>query len=216
MVVGAVQGSRPSWGFFWLFLGEIIMRNLITLIIAMLIASPSSANIETGENMMGFYFDEEANVTTIWNAPSTSWHTMYMILVNPTFDILNGFEVGYTIVGDGMILLTTFHHPVMEDVGSPGNHIISIGSPMPMLQVNVLMTLTVFYMDADADDPLAFFIHGTTPSSLDPDYPTALIEGFELISLGISTWDGYSSVIYGDGIVSTNNQTLDSLKTLYR
>jgi len=70
------------------------MKKLLFLLCVLLVASSSFAIIETDDNMMGFYFDQEADTPIIYNIPAFSVVTMYLTLVNPTFNYLSGFAGG--------------------------------------------------------------------------------------------------------------------------
>lgn len=195
------------------------MKKLLMSLCIMLVAFSSMAAIETGDNMMGFYFDEEADLPFTYNAPYGSIHTMYLVLINPTFNNLYGFEFGYSINGVTFILSTTYTNPQTIDVGSAGNHIVGFGAPTPMLSINILATLTMIYMDPSACEPVEFTMSGTSPSSINPLYPTLVLEDSELISAGVSSWPGFgdiTSAIYGDCTVGTTSTSFDSLKSLYR
>jgi hypothetical protein len=65
--------------------------------------------------------------------------------------------------------------------------------------------------------PIDFFVHGTTPSSMNPDYPTLLTSDGELVMGGISVVEGPAAQINGGcQVVSTESLSFDSIKSLYR
>ncbi len=192
------------------------MKKLFIILSFLLIASSSSAVVEPGDNMMGFYFDQDADVYSIYNVPPFSSVTMYLTLVNPTFEFLYGFEVGFHMDGTALFTSMIYTNPQVIDVGIIGNNIVGFGEPTSMTQANILATLTVLYMDDDGCDPVDFYMHGTTPSSINPDFPTLLLENEELMIAGVSRSDGPSSTIYGDCTVPTTGSTLGGIKSLYR
>ncbi len=192
------------------------MKKLLILLCVMLVASSSFAIIEPDDNMMGFYFDQDADTPIIYDIPAFSVVTMYLTLVNPTFNYLYGFEAGFDMSGEAMALSVIYTNPHVIDIGEMGNHIVGFGEPTPMQAANILSTYTFLYSDADACDPVEFFMHGTIPSSLDPAYPTVLLEGDELMSMGVSDWYGVTSAFYGDCVVPTTETSLGSIKSLYR
>jgi len=192
------------------------MKTAILLISLLLLASSVFAIIEPGDNMMGFYFDNDFDSTTITEVPSFTLQTMYLVLVHPTFDYLYGFEFGYSIDGPGLILSTVYTNPNIIDVGSSGNHIVGFGDPSPMSEASILATLGIIYTDPDGCEPLFFHLHGTYPSSINPLFPTMLLADGELFATGVSDWGGFTSAVFGDCTVSTTSKSLDEIKSLYR
>ena len=173
------------------------------------------------DNMMGLYFDREAqsaclDATTI--APYAAFE-LYVILLNPTFPALYGFEFGMSVEGPGLLIEAQVENPNFVDVGSLGNHSIGFGVPTPMLEVNVLLTFIIRYMST-ANETVCFILRGSMPSSLDPLYPTALLEGGVLLSMGVvPPGPGGCTAIIDAALCSTtptDSPTWDALKTMYR
>lgn len=193
------------------------MKKLVVLLMAMLIATSAFAIVDPDDNMMGFYFDTEADNPCVSGVAPFTTVDMYLVMTNMTADALYGFEVGYTVEGSAMVLSTTFDNPSVIDVGEAGNHIVGFGSPTIVAPVTFLATLNVMNMDADSN-PIGFTMHGTIPSSIDPAYPVILLAGGELLSVGLSAESGYGAEINGTdcGVVATDNVSFDSVKSLYR
>jgi hypothetical protein len=194
------------------------MKKLVVLLMAMLIATSAFAIVDPDDNMMGIYFDLEADNPCIDGAAPYSTHEIYLVLTNMVADAVYGFEAGYTIEGAGMVLSTAFANPTPIDVGSAGNHIVGFGSPTMAGAngVTLLATLTVMYMDT-AMGPLNFDLHGTIPSSIDPMYPVILLEGGVLLSVGLSAAEGPAAQFNGGcEVVATDNVSFDGIKSLYR
>ena len=193
------------------------MKKLVVLLMAMLIATSAFAIVDPDADMMGFYFDTEADVYQLNDVAAFSTFDMYLVMTNMTADALYGFEVGYTIEGSAMVLSTTFDNPSVIDVGEAGNHIVGFGSPTMTAPVTFLATLNVMNMDA-ALGPIGFTMHGTIPSSINPAYPVILLADGELLSVGLSAESGYAAAINApDGsVVATDNVSFDSVKSLYR
>ncbi len=193
------------------------MKKLIVLLMAMLIATSAFAIVDPDDNMMGFYFDTEADFPCVSGVAPYATVDMYLVMTNMTSDELYGFEVGYTIEGDAMVLSTNFDNPSVIDVGEAGNHIVGFGAPTVTAPVTFLATLSVMYMNAGGA-PVGFTMHGTIPSSIDPAYPVILLAGGELLSVGLSAETGYGAEINGAecSVVATDNVSFDSVKSLYR
>ncbi len=192
------------------------MKKLVVLFMAMMIATSAFAIVDPDDNMMGFYFDTEAD-NPCATVPAFTTVPMYLVMTNMTSDALYGFEVGYTIEGNAMVLSTEFDNPSIIDVGQPGNHIVGFGSPTMTAPVTFLATLSVMNMDA-ALGTIGFTMHGTNPSSMDPAYPVILLAGGELLSVGLSAENGYGAEINGAecGVVATDDVSFDGIKSLYR
>lgn len=192
------------------------MKKLVVLLMAMLVAASAFAIVDPDPNMMGFYFDMDADLPCVDGVAPYAQVPMYLVMTNLTADALYGFEVGYDLVGTGMVLATAFANPSVIDVGQPGNHIVGFGSPTMTAPVTLLATLTVMYMDT-AMGPLDFMMHGTTPSSINPEFPVVLLADGELLSVGLSAAVGAVSEINGGcTVVATDNVSFDGIKSLYR
>jgi len=192
------------------------MKKLVVLLMAMLVATSAFAIVDPDDNMMGFYFDLEADNPCVDGIAPYSQVPMHLVMTNMTADALYGFEAGYTMEGNGMVLATVFANPSVIDVGSAGNHIVGFGAPSMTAPVTLLATLTVMYMDTTMG-PLDFMLHGTTPSSINPEFPVVLLADGELLSVGLSAAVGAVSEINGGcTVVATDNVSFDSVKSLYR
>ena len=193
------------------------MKKLVVLLMAMLVATSAFAIVDPDDNMMGFYFDLEAENPCIAGVAPYAQVPMYLVMTNMTADALYGFEVGYDVIGEGMILSTVFANPSVIDVGAPGNHIVGFGAPTATAPVTLLATLTVMYMDT-AMEGVHFLMHGTIPSSIDPDYPVVLLADGVLLSVGLSAADGAVAQINGVEcmVVATEEVSFDGIKSLYR
>ncbi len=193
------------------------MKKLIVLLMAMLIATSAFAIVDPDDNMMGFYFDTEADFPCVSGVNAYDTIPMYLVMTNMVADELYGFEVGYTIEGSAMVLSTTFDNPSVIDVGEAGNHIVGFGSPTVTAPVTFLATLSVMYMDT-ALEAVGFTMHGTIPSSIDPAYPVILLADGELLSVGLSAESGYGAEINGApcSVVATDDVSFDGIKSLYR
>lgn len=194
------------------------MKKLLVLVLAMAFAGSAFAIVDEDPNMVGMYFDMTADN---YCADAAAYATIpaYLILTNPDFDALYGFEVGYETEGGAInVLSTTFANPQALDVGQPGNHIVGFGAPTTCEPATLLATLSVLYMET-AGAPVYFTLTGTEPSSNDMGLPTLLLAGGELITAGYSTIDGmYVATINGvcEDIVATDEITFDGVKSLYR
>ena len=192
------------------------MKKLVVLLMAMLVATSAVAIVDPDDNMMGFYFDMEADMPCAEGVAPYAQLPMYLVMTNMTDDALYGFEAGYDIVGNAMVLATVFANPGIIDVGGPGNHIVGYGSPSMTAPVTLLATLNVMYMDTMMG-PVEFFLHGTEPSTFDSRFPTILLANSVAMGVGMSAADGPTAQINaGCSVVATENVSFDGIKSLYR
>ena len=196
------------------------MRTTILLATLVIMACFSGFS-QAQDNMMGLYFDREAqsaclDATTI--TPYAAFE-LYVMLLNPTFPALYGFEFGMSVEGPGLLIEAQVANPNFVDVGSLGNHTIGFGVPTPMLEVNVLLTFIIRYMSTDNEN-VCFILRGSMPSSLDPLYPTALLEGGVLLSMGVvPPGAGGCTATIDEALCSitpADSPTWGALKSMYR
>jgi len=100
------------------------MKKVLILPMAMMVATSASAIIDPTPNLMGFYFDDDANYPCIENVAPYEQVAMHLVISSLTSDALYGFEDGYNMDGQGMVLAMEFANPSIIDVGGPGNHIV--------------------------------------------------------------------------------------------
>lgn len=191
------------------------MKKLVVLLMALLVASSAFAIVDPDADMMGLYFDMDADVVCVSDVGPYTPVEMYLVLTNPSFDAVYGYEAGFDVIGNGIVTAVVFDNPQALNVGSQTNQIVGFGAPSMTSPVTLLATITVIY--SGAGEGTLFTLHGTEPSSLDPAFPVVLLDGGELMSYGLSAADGFVAQINGDcAIVATDNVSFDGIKSLYR
>ena len=75
------------------------MKKLVVLLTVALFATSAMAQIDDGANSFGIYFDEGATVVGVEGTPNYAVD-IYMILVNPTVDIVKGFGLDIVVTQD--------------------------------------------------------------------------------------------------------------------
>ncbi len=192
------------------------MKKLIVLLMVMVMATSAFAIIDPDDDMMGLYFDMEADNPEVMGALPYSTNVMYLVITNPSFDALYGFEAGYTMEGPGQVLSTVFANPQALNVGTADNMIVGFGSPTVTAPVTLLATISVLYMSS-TNEAVAFTLHGTNPSSVDPMYPVVLLANGIESGYGLSAADGPAAGInLVESVVATDEVTFDGIKSLYR
>ena len=135
-------------------------------------ASPAWAIADPCPNDMSIYFDTNADVYEFATSPYVIVPS-YVILTNPDFDALSGYEFGYDIVGNYIVSnvdLVGAHgiDPTLVD----GNVIAGLATPLPTAAATLLCTLSVFVMDWN---PISFTLHGAMPNSVEGSYLPAVL-----------------------------------------
>ncbi len=194
------------------------MKILLFVSLTMVFLTGSSnAIIDPDENIMGLYFDQEADMPCVDGLDYFDHVTMYLILTRPTVDAVHGFEAGFDVVGDIIPLSVeiTCPSPCCMNMGTWNNIIVGLVL-LPTTDALVLVRFELLYMNED-HAAVQFFLHGTQPSSLDPAYPAILLADGELMSTGISTSEGPTAQINGEcSVVETVNYQFEQVKSLFR
>ena len=196
------------------------MKKLVMFVSLVTLVFGAGLALAQENDTMGLFFDlygQDACLDADNIAPYTMFD-LYLLLLNPSYPELLGFEVGMTVEGPAMMISANIANPQFIDIGSPGNHVVGFGSPMELEAINHLITFEMMYMGTAAD-AVCFILHGSEPSSVDPLYPTALYNGEVLVPLGIENiYENCSALIdpvFCD-ITPTDSATWDSLKSMYR
>jgi hypothetical protein len=192
------------------------MKKLLLIVFCLLLVGQVFAVVDPDDDMMGLYFDIQADEFCAEGVGPYTLIPMNLILTRPTMDTIFGFEAGCDMVGLGMVLSHLIIPPGGIIMLPWDNLIVGFSEPYPTSTSTLLVTYQVFYMDTGMG-PLSFFLHGTSPSSLDPAYPAVLLPGGVIQSMGISAQEGPTAQINGDcAVVSTQKMNFDGIKSLYR
>ncbi len=193
------------------------MKNLVISVALMLILGmPALAQVD--QNYLGLYFDTLGDQNCLEVSTVTPYVPMnlYLLLMNPDFDSLYGFEAGLTIEGPVLILSVDFAVDEALNVGTNDNMIVGYGVPQTTSQATLLATFSLLYSSVSME-PVCFRLHGTTPSSIDPQYPTLLLADGVLMMAGVDPGPyGDCTAMIGECVSATEECTFESLKALYR
>lgn len=195
---------------------KLLWKNaLLALTLTAVLATPALA--QSGSNMLGLYFDPDGqtNCLEVSDVTPFSMLNLYLVLQNPDFGYLSALEAGLTIEGP-IILVTVEFVEVWINVGSDENLIVGFATPIPLAEVTHLATFSMIYTST-GQETVCFRLHGTTPSSIDPAYPTLLTEDNELVMASLNPGPyGDCTAEIGYCVSATEDQTFDRLKSLYR
>lgn len=193
------------------------MKTSLLLVSILLAAVPAAtAVVNPEENVVGPYFDQSADLDCVEGIQTNAQLPIHIILTHPSFDQLYGFELGLDYDGTLILLSQDIPHSGVINVGSGDNIIAGFGSPTRTGEATLLVTLTMLHVGG-ADQPSRFTVLGSSPSSLDPAYPTVLLAGGELLSTALhSQYRPYTYLINGRCGFEDDLLSWDGVKTLYR
>ncbi len=194
----------------------------VTALAALSLLAPSTGFADGALNQLGFYTDADmGGVNTSGTAPFEQV-SVYVVLSNPhngteLLDSIGGYEYGYVADSELTVLSTTFSSDGI-DVGEAGNHIVGLGSPLPVGAEGYVLiaTMNVMYMVTDGT-PRYFHLAVTTPASI-ADH-MAIIWGplGTLQAIYPASGDFADPVFSFNGdVVATDNVQLDEIKAMYR
>lgn len=203
------------------------MKTLLVLVLSCLMAFSASAVIDPDPDMLGIYFDLEADNNCITVAANTPFFA-YLILTNSTAPAINAYEFGFMnciCAGNETLffmLASNIAHNVVAgvDVGShtalEGQYIVGLAEPIPTT-VATLLHSWEFMLGAVL--PVQMFIGPTTVPSLPGGLPVVQnAEGSILMTVGTSTGGPEIPVatMNTDCVVAAENVTWSDVKVLYR
>lgn len=196
------------------------MKKSVMLLVAMLIATSAFAVIDPDNDMLGMYFDTTADIVCSTAAP-IQHKTAYLMLTNPTLDVIRGFECKLSYVaGDNNTSITPTLATPGTDVGNKTapnfNFIAGFGNPLVTSPATILATLDIFYLNFSGS-PMDFFIGPANPSSSDLGLPMVLRSDFSQMDVGTSTEGGIAAQLNGAcGVVDNEDASFGAVKALFR
>ncbi len=188
---------------------------LLTLVATLVMTSSAFAVMNPDDDIMGMYWDTDANDNCAISYSGVS--LLYIIMTNPTFDYLYGFECGFDIEATNVpyILGATFANSQALDVAAGfQNFIVGFGAPTTCSEATLLVSLEIGnFSGVD----LNFFLHESNPASIEGNLPVVLKVDDELVQLGTSTLPGSITAYMSPNCgVATVNSSWDSVKSMYR
>lgn len=192
------------------------MMKLITIFtLVSLLLVPSLAQAQM-QDLMGLYFDPDGFTNCIETFDNITTLDMYVILHDPSAPYLYGFEFGIAIEGGTGLLLGADYPVEALNVGTLGNQIVGFGEPLATQEATILLTYSVLY-GSIINEAVSFILTGSTPSSLDPEYPSLLLDDGVLVSAMVAPGPNPDcTALIGDCVMPTTARSFDSLKSLYR
>ena len=195
------------------------MKKLVALLMVSLMATSAFAVVDDDPDMLGVYFDLNADTNSISAAASVPFN-MYFIITNPSVASIWGVEFGYDLVGGAgqyFRLAETLPGGALNvgDASNPatGDYVLGLASPLPAQPATVMATWNVLLLA-----PISFevYLSASNPESIADGLPAMEIGG-SIVPLGLSTGIGNAAaVVNGPAPVSVEEASFGSVKSLFR
>jgi hypothetical protein len=200
------------------------MKKLVVLLLVSLMATSAFATIDPDADMLGIYFDLNAdnNCTT---APASIPFSAYVMITNVSADLVYGVEFGYQVVAStpgtffrlGEVLPAGSLNVGNAADPAAGDYIIGFSAPTPGAGGNVTVVTWSFLLLAPVS--LDMYIGASNSPSIDNGLPAMEIGGV-IVPLGVST--GHpdlglpAATVNGDCVVANEDVSFGSVKSLFR
>jgi len=206
--------------------GDDIKKSVVVLL-ACLVATSAYATIDPDLDMIGVYFDMNADINCIAENASVPFFA-YVIITNPSAALVYGVEFGYGLrtvpAGlDASIFRLAEILPVGAlNVGNSddkmiGDYIIGFAAPVPGAGQNILVVTWQYMLLAPMG--LEFHLGPAVTESIPDGLPAYEIGGI-ILPLGVSTGHPNlgipAATVNGDCAVATEDFSFGRVKSLFR
>ena len=203
------------------------MKKLVILLLASLVATSAFAVIDPDPDMMGIYFDLDADVNCI-TTPANAPFFAYLILTNTSAPAINAYELGLVNAVpegmEGMIfrLASNIADNVVNGVNVGvndalgGDYIVGLAEPLPAQPALILHSWQYMLL---AEFPVEMFIMQSSAPSIEGVYPVVQnAEGSILMQVGQSTGgpDIPVAAVNNGCAIAVEEASFGSVKSLFR
>lgn len=202
------------------------MKNLILLTCLSLLATSSSAVLDPEPDIMGIYFDLNADNNCLASQPASIPFNAYIILTNTTAPAINAYELGYEVVftpGTVFRLADSIANGAVSGVNvgdaslvETGDYIVGLAAPLPGTPAVVLHSMQYLLLVAG---PMEFYLHESSAPSIPGQFPVVQnAEGSILMQVGQSTGgpDIPVATVNAGCVVGVESASFGSVKSLFR
>ncbi len=206
------------------------MKKLVVILLVSMMAASAFAVTDPDPNMIGIYFDLNANDNCLTIGPSIPFNA-YLILTNSTAPTISAYEVGYMNVvpaGQESLLFRLASTIANGTVGGldlgdssdilAGDHIVGLAAPLQAGPATVLHAWQ--YMVLDPTVTMEMFLASASQSSLPGPFPVILnAADSTLFQAGQSTGGPdipVATVNIVDCVVGVEDASFGSVKSLFR
>ena len=193
------------------------MKIVFLILVALMLSwGMSEAQLNPEPNLLGLYFDEQAEVNCIEGVPPYQIVSMYAILTNPTMDEIVGFEFGLDVVGSTIFMETVVPGNIFWDPVEYVRYVVNFGYPYPLGPINMLVSFTVLYFEPNMA-PVAFFMREADVPSGPWDQPGVILPGGEFVPVVVNLSLGDMTASLNEVCaLPTQPRTFEGLKALFR
>ncbi len=198
------------------------MKSLIVLVAICIMATPAFPVVDPEPDMMGIYFDRNADVNCLTIGPSIPFEA-YLIVTNSSYSGIDAYEFGLELAiplgFEGMIFRLASNSEGTEWIDpttvSGGDYIVGLPVPIPTAPATVLHRLQYMLL---TEMPVEYYLGSVSVPSIPGDLPVVQVDNSVLIQVGLSTGGPEIPVatVNTDCVVNTEGFTFGSVKALYR
>jgi hypothetical protein len=206
------------------------MKKLVVLLLASLVATSAFAVIDPDPDMIGIYFDTNADNNCLPAQPASVPFNAYLVLTNTTAPAINAYELGYDLTVpagmEGMLfrLSSVIAAGAVSgvNVGNEtnilsGDLIVGLAASLPGNPAVVLHSWQYMLLAAM---PVEFVIHQSSAPSIPGVYPVVQNAiGSILMQVGQSTGGPdfpVATVNTAECVVGVEEASFGSVKSLFR
>lgn len=205
------------------------MKQLVVLLLVSLMAASAFAVTDPDPNMIGVYFDTDANDNCLVIGASTPFNA-FVVLTNTDAPSVSGYEFGYrNVVPDGMEgMLFRLSSTIGTgqnglDLGTNtdilyGDHIVGLSAPMVTTPATILHSYEFMLLNAAVT--MEMFLTSAGTSSIEGPFPVILnADTSTLFQAGQSTGGpdvAVATVNIDDCVVGVEEASFGSVKSLFR
>jgi hypothetical protein len=195
------------------------MKKFALVTAILLLASTSFAQLDPDDDGIGVYFDPCACNNCI--SFDVGAHRAFLVITHPTSPQgVWGWEARLTFDGPMVLSAMTFTGESLN-VGTPPDYVVGSVDPQvnPYTYPAIVVALIDFYI-FNTDEPVHFYIDGTTRHSLDDRVPAYLDGADAMLIKPLQQATGGPDIavatINGDCAVATDVETWGGVKALFR
>ena len=198
------------------------MKNLIVLVLISLMATSAFAVIDPDTDMLGVYFDLNADSNCLDMGPSIPFMA-FVTITNPSATEVHGLEFGYNLLNSGgpgtLFRLANILPAGAVDLGNSvdlvvGDYVVGLASPLPGQPAVQFVTWQFMLL---VPQTVEIFLGPSSIESIADGLPAYEIGG-SILPLGLSTGGPATAVatVNGECVVAVDNASFGSVKSLFR
>jgi hypothetical protein len=198
------------------------MTRVTAILLVLLIAGAAGAGLDSGTNSIGLYFDPAAG-TNEFDVGASEPFFAYIILSNPDFPELSGFEMSFNVVTppgmEGLFYRLSENlygglNVAQGGTATVGQYVVGWGEPRPTSAVTPLADWQCMLLNPMT---VEIYFGPSEPQSLPDGWPALEIGGV-IIPAYLSSGSPGSpvAVINGTGPVAVETAAFGEVKALFR